>query len=114
MSDDITTVQFLRATGAVAIASTLAPTQPWRLLFIHLHFGAANTTSEDFTATMDANEGTAYDEVIYTRDLSVGSVVDLWAVFGKGYEFEKGDELDIAYTNTDTGTYGLVVGYETL
>lgn len=100
------------ATGAAAIAKTLAPAEKFRLLRIELHLSAAPTTSENFTITLDAGDGSAYDVVLYKRDLSVGSVTDLVIPFGEGYEFESDDELDIAYANTDTGTYGLRIVYE--
>lgn len=100
------------ATGAAAIAKTLAPAEKFRLLRVELHFSAAPTTSENFTITLDAGDGSEYDVVLYKRDLSVGSVTDLVIPFGEGYEFENDDEIDIAYTNTDTGTYGLRIVYE--
>lgn len=103
---------FSIATGAAAIAKTLAPGLKFRLLRVELHLSAAPTTSEDFTITLDAGDGSAYDVVLYTRDLSVGSVTDLVVPFGDGYEFEADDEIDVAYTNTDTKTYGLRLVYE--
>jgi len=103
-------------TGSGAIAADTARIQPgvkFRLLAVRLHMSAAPTTSQNFTVTLDAGDGSAYDTVIYTRDLSVGSVTDLVIPFGGDeYIYEKDDEIDCAYTNTDVGTYGLAIVYE--
>jgi len=89
-----------------AIALTANPGVAFRLLRVELLLSAAPTTSESFTITLDAGDGTLHDVVLLTRDLSVGSVTSLCAIFGKGYEFEADDEIDIAYLNTDDGNYG--------
>jgi len=112
MADERRDFQFQPATGAAAIAETLAPDALFRLQRIELHFNSAPTTSQDFTITLDAGDGDAYDVVLYKRDLSVGSVADLVVPFGEGYEFEADDEIDVAYTNTDGRTYGLRYVYE--
>jgi len=103
---------FTTATGSSAIAKAVAPGALFRLLRVELHLSAAPTTSEDFTIDLDAGDGAAYDVNYVTEDLSVGSVTDRTWIFGEGYEFEADDEIDIAYTNTDTGTYGLRIVYE--
>jgi len=112
MSDERRIFEFQAATGAAAIAETLAPDALYRLQRIEIHLSSAPTTSQDFTVTLDAGDGSAYDVVLYKRDLSVGSVTDLVIPFGEGYEFEADDEIDVAYTNTDTRTYGLRYVYE--
>lgn len=105
---------FQPATGAAAIAETLAPGVTFRLLRVELHLSSAPSTSQDFTITLNAGNGSAYDVVIHKEDLSVGSITDLTIPFGEGFEYEADDEIDIAYTNTDTRTYGLRIVYETL
>jgi len=103
---------FSTATGAAAISKTLAPGAKFRLLRIELHLSAAPTTSENFTVDLDAGDGGAYDVNLHTEDLSAGSITDLLLTFGEGYEYEADDEIDIAYDNTDEGTYGLRIEYE--
>lgn len=100
------------ATGASTIAKTAAPGARFQLLAVRLHMSAAPTTSQDFTVTLDAEDGSAYDTILYKRDLSVGSVTDLYVPFGEEYIFESGDEIDVAYANDDTGTYGLAIMYK--
>ena len=97
-----------------AIADAIAPKRHFRLLRVELHLSAAPTTSQSFTVTLDAGDGETYDALLYSRDLSVGSVTDLVVPFGEGYEFEPDDEIDIAYTNTDAVTYGLRTVYESI
>ena len=82
------------------------------MLAITLHLSAAGTTSENFLVTLDAGDASAYDTVLIKRDLSVGSVTDQVWTFGKGYEFEADDHIDITWTNTEVRTYGLRIVYE--
>lgn len=103
---------FDNSTGTGAIAKTIAPAARFRLVSIRLHLSAAPSTSQDFTATVDAVAGSAYDVVLYKRDLTVGSVTDLAVPFDETYQFQDGDEIEIAWTNTDAKTYGLTVVYQ--
>ena len=105
---------FVDWTGAGAIGATLVYNQKYRLLRVELHLSAAPTTSQNFTITRDDRRGSLFDAVFYKRDLSVGSVTDLIIPFGDGYEFDKDDELDIAYTNTDGVTWGILAAIELL
>lgn len=111
------------ATGAAAISESLTPSnlgnRPFKILGIRLHFDSAPSTSENFTVTLNDGNGAAYDTVLYKRDLSVGSVTDLVLDrsdlhLDEGHMFKKTDQIDIAFTNTDTNTYGLVIEYELL
>lgn len=101
----------INATGSAAIAATatVPAGQHYSLIAVTLHFDAAPTTSENFTVTLDANAGAAYDTVLYSLDLSTGSTTDL--IYQPTYPliFEGGDAIDVAYANTDTGTYGLQI-----
>ena len=104
MPNELANVQKQPFTGAGAIAEALAPGVKFRLLRVEAHWSAAPSDSEDFTVTLDAGDGATYDVPLFTRDPSVGSATDLVIPFGIGYEFEKDDEIDIAYTNTGTDT----------
>lgn len=118
VDDDLDSIQVVQrcdlvvtpATGAAAIASTLAPGVAFRLLAIRLHFSAAPTSAGSLTATLDAEDGAAYDHVLINQ--SMVSVTDKQWIFGEGYEFEDSDEIDVAYTNPDSRTYGLQYVYE--
>ena len=92
-------------TGAVAISGTTgALTRPARLSAILVLLDAAPTTSESLTVTLDSADGAAYDTVIYSKDL-VG--ITSLAVTDINLPLAAGDELDVAYTNTDTNTVGV-------
>ena len=93
--------------GTAKLGVTLTQGQRFRLLRLELHLSAAPTTSGDFTMALDAIQGDIFDNVIYKRDLSVGSVKDLLIPFGEGWEYEKDDKIDIAYTNADAKTWGM-------
>ena len=102
-------------TGAAALAASLAPDTQYQLLGFELHLSAAPTTSENFTLTKDSGVGSTYDAVLYTRDLSSGSVVDVVYYFNPPIKcYHRDDQVDFAWTNTDLRTYGLTIYWRTL
>lgn len=108
MADIIT----ISVTGAAAISYTCAPGNNAELIDFRLKLSAVPTTSEDFTATINANAGAVYDIEAYRKDLSLLSDPSL-IVIGGSDEFvvEAGGSWDFAYTNTDEVTYGLQIRY---
>lgn len=96
------------ATGTGAIATSYAPAVAFWLDAITLHLDAAPITSEAFSITLNANDGAAYDAVLYSLDLSLSGITDLVYTPDDGPLLcESGDAIDVAYTNTDGNTYGL-------
>jgi len=103
------TTRTQRATGAAAIASTLAPGVAWQLESIRVHLSAAGGAG-DLTATINHGSAAAYDVVLLTQDMT--AVVDLVWSPDRPMEFLAGDELDIAWVNTGTKTYGLEIVFK--
>jgi hypothetical protein len=101
-----TTIQ--RATGAAAIAVTVAPGKAWQLREIRVHLSAAGGAG-NLTATIDNGTAAAYDTVVLTQDMT--SVVDLEWQPDFPMSFASGDELDIAWANASTRTYGIEIIY---
>jgi hypothetical protein len=100
------------ATGTGNIAETLAPGVNWELREIRLHL-SANGGANNFTATMDAGAGAAYDAVILTQDMtSISDLSETWEPEEK--RFRSDDELDFAWTNANARTYGLEIIYKVL
>jgi hypothetical protein len=98
-----------RATGSGAIAKTIAPGVQWQLEEVRLHLSGAGG-AENFTITIDAGAGAAYDTVLLTEDMT--TVTDLvWKPEDGPILLAANDEVDIAFTNTATRTYGLEVVY---
>ena len=98
-----------RSTGALAIATTLAPGVAWQFESIRVHLSAAGGAG-DLTATIDHGSNAVYDIVLLTQDMT--SVVDLVWSPERPMEFLAGDELDIAWANANTRTYGLEIVYK--
>ena len=94
------------STGAAAIASTLAPGTAWQLESIRVHLSAAGGAG-DLTATINSGTGATYDAVVLTQDMT--SVVNLVWSPERPMEFLPDDELDIAWANVGTKTYGLEI-----
>lgn len=101
-----------RATGSAAIALTVAPGVPWQLWEIRLHMDAGGAAG-NLTITMDAGAGAAYDTLIYTK--AMGGIADVVYAFNPPRTFNHAsDELDIAYANGGSATYGIEVIFRPL
>ena len=92
------------ATGTGAVSTTLAPNVNWKLEALKIHLSAAGGAG-NLTATSDNGQGAAYDTIHLTQDMT--SVTDFVWQPDRPIEFAAGDELDIAWTNTNGRTYGL-------
>lgn len=101
----------LNATGAAALATTLAPGVRFRLHEVRIHLSEAGA-SGNFTATVDAAAGAAYDAVILTQDMT--TITDLIWQSDRIMQFEAGDEINFAWANAGTKTYGLTIIYDLL
>lgn len=108
----IGTIVVVSATGAAAIAATTASTKRFRLIAVTCHLDAAPTTSEAFSVTLDALDGAGYDTTLFSVDPSLVSATDIVYTPDEALIFEAGDQVAVAYTNTDTGTYGLRIVIE--
>jgi len=100
--------------NAAAVAFTIAPKTPYKLLSMDVHASAVLDTGEALTITKDAGAGANFDTVIFSQDLFIGSVTSLHAVFGDGYEFPAEDELDVAQANGSSDSIGITVKYQTV
>ena len=111
MSERWTNIKNSVATGVGALVHTLAPGRAFRLLEVRIHLSAA-ATQQDFTITLDSNEGAAYDLIFDTQDMT--AVAD--HVYRPAHPaiFMKGDELDFAWLNSDARTFGLEIIYQEL
>ena len=101
----------VNVTGAAAIAASLTvpASATYQLVSVTMHADAAATTSENLTITLNANAGAAYDTLLYSLDLSAASTVDLVWYPDEPLLLEGGDAVDVAFTNTDTDTYGVQI-----
>ena len=104
-----TNILVWQKTAAVAMTQTFAPAQNFVLLHVKLHLDIAGGAVEDYTITVDANAGAAYDIVLNT--VAMNAVTDDFYQPTLPLFFENGDELDFAYANTNTRTYGLELAY---
>lgn len=99
-----------KATGAVALAETLAPGVAFELKEVRIHLSAAGTAG-DFTITMDNDYGANYDVVLFTQDMtSLTSLAQTY--YNKERRFKAEDELDFAWANASARTYGMEVIYK--
>jgi len=86
----------------------------YRAISMALHLNVAATTSENFTITLDAAPGPAWDMLLFSIDMSVGAIVNLlWQPEVPLY-LAGGDALAVAWANTDGRTWGLMVTMEAL
>lgn len=102
------------ATGSAAINKTTAIAAAFKLTKILVHFDSAPTTSENLVVTLDSGAGAAYDTVLYSVDPSASSLTDIVYTPDGECSLVSGDEIKVAFTNTDTVTYGVSIYYEEL
>ena len=104
-----------RATGAAAVATTVAPSTStvgaYELIGYKVHLSAAGGAG-NLTATVDDASGAAYDVVLVTQDMT--STVNLVQMFDPPIPMDSGDEIDFAWANGSTRTYGLEIYYQRL
>ena len=97
-------------TGAIAASITM---KNWgRLLSVSSKFDSAPSTSENFTVTLDANAGATYDATLYSVDPSATSVSSIVWQPDADLLLERGDQVDVAFANTDDRTYGVQITVE--
>jgi len=100
-----------RATGAAAVAMTIAPGVAWQLEEVRLHLSGAGA-DELLTGTVDAGAGAAYDVVLISQNTN--GITDYIYQPTRPHMFSSGDELDLACVNTNTVTYGIEVFYSAI
>jgi len=104
----------VNGTGAAALATsmTVPAGDTYRLVSVSCKFSAAPTTSQNYTITLNANAGAAYDVLLYTVDPSATSITTMLWQPDEPLYLVGGDAIDVAYTNTDTRTYGVQITVE--
>jgi len=95
-----------RATGAAAVAFSVAPDISFQLNEIRIHLDIAGGAG-DLTITLNAQAGAVYDVILLTQDMT--AVLDLILLPAQPHHFVRGDSIDIAWANGNTRTYGIDV-----
>lgn len=81
---------------------------PFEFLGFYLTLdAAASTASEEFTITIDADRGSAWDNRVYTKDMNGQQHINY--IFDDPKPCESGDKLDCRFANADTNTWGLTL-----
>lgn len=104
----------ISSTGIGAISETaVTPVgRDYRLMSISCHFSAAPTTSENFTITLDANAGPAYDTLLYSLDPSAGATTDILWQPDEELLLSGNDAVDVAFANTDNVTWAVQITFK--
>jgi len=102
------------ATGLGAISTTTAISDNFKLNHVSVHLSATPTTSENIVVSIDANDGATYDVELDSVDLASEGAADYVFLPKSEIKLESGDEIKVAYTNTDGATFGLRIVTEKL
>lgn len=105
MRDFIITKDNSTSTTA-AIAHSVTITQVTQLISVTVAFNTAPSTSEDLTVTLDANAGATYDVTLYSVDPSTTGATSIVYQPDQELWLDNGDQIDVAFVNTDNRTYG--------
>lgn len=104
-------VAFAALTPAGSGAETAAPVvtydEPWELVGFELSLDTAGATAENFTATIDAAKGAAWDTNLYTKDMN--GVADIVQNYAQPRPMRANDLLVFGYGNTNDRLWGLKV-----
>ncbi len=101
--------KYHRATGAGVLGSTLAPGRAIVIVRASIHLGAPSATAENLTGQLDSAIGAAYDLILFAQDMN--TLADYVWYPEIPVPIASGDEIDFAWGNTNTETYGLEVVY---
>lgn len=103
---------------------TIAPGHPWELGGFRITLNASSATSENLTVTVDSGAGSVYDHRLLAYDMDTVQYLAWYppmiliddsspvANYNSGFvpiEFGKDDEVDFAWANSNSKTYGLEV-----
>jgi hypothetical protein len=93
----------------------------WRVRMVTLKLsGAATTGSQDYVVSVDSEDGAAFDIILQSTEMVADGGTDIvWNVaegffLDGGNKDAAGDQLKVAFPNTDGKTYGLVAWVEKL
>ena len=103
---EVTGETVYNATGAAALALSTTEAGKFKLISITVRFNIAPVTSQNLTVTLNALDGAAYDTVLRSLDPSASALTSFFVDYGDGLICESGDQMDLAFTNTDVRTYG--------
>ena len=104
----------INATGTAAInlSGSVPVGNHYQLVSVTCNFNAAPTTSEDFTITLDANAGAIYALLLYSLDPSAAATSDILWQPDEEIILEGGDQVDVAFANTDARNYGVQITFK--
>ncbi len=79
---------------------------PWEFLGLEVTLNAAAATaSENLTVTIDAARGSAWDNLIYSKDMNGHK--DINYMFDEPRLCASGDKIDVAWANANANTWGI-------
>jgi len=90
------------------VQGELRPGAPFEFLGFYLTLdAAASTVSEEFTITIDADKGSAWDSRVYTKEMN--GIQHINNMFATPKQCASGDKLNCVFANADTNTWGLTL-----
>ena len=90
------------------VQGELRPGAPFEFMGFYLTLdAAASTASEEFTITIDADKGAAWDNRIYTKDMNGQQHINF--MFDAPKQCASGDKLNCVFANANTNTWGLTL-----
>lgn len=96
--------------GTETVKTALGPGVDFQMIEARLHLSATGGAVENYTITLDSENGAAFDVVLETAAMNADAdVPTLWN--DKKRYFNPGDVLLFEYANTNSRTWGLEVIY---
>jgi len=91
--------------GTETVKTMYSDDHPFEFLGFKVTLNAASATSENLTITIDSKVGSAFDNLIYSRDMD--TIADINNMFDVPRKCFPGDKIDVAWDNTDDRTWAI-------
>lgn len=100
---------------AAFVAETLAGTETWKTMYgdntpyeflgFEVTLSAASATSENLTITIDSDFGSAFDNLIYSKDMNGFQHIN--NMFDVPRKLSADDKINVAWANSNSRTWGI-------
>jgi len=97
-----------------ALAGTLAPKTPFRLLALDAHVSATPKTGEALTLTKSAGQGSVHNTVLFSSIMYDTTSTSLYKTFEGMETFGADDSIVLAQNNDTDKNWGVTISYQTV
>jgi len=87
------------------VGTDLRTGPPFEFLGFEVTLDAVSATAENLTISIDADKGSAFDNLIYSKDMNGEQYINY--MFDAPRKLSAGDKIDVAWANSNSKTWGI-------